>query len=126
MPLTADEPNDFGIDAICTNCQICARFCPGDAIKHEKKKVAGVKRWYVDTPACEPYFFKMHGCKICLSVCPLNGKGISKEKFKPMAEDIRNARDAKGMMKLISERTGIDYETLSFDPTKEGIIEDPE
>jgi len=124
MPLVVDGPKDHGIDDVCASCQICARFCPGDAIKHEKKEVAGVERWYVDTPACEPYFFRMHGCKICLSVCPLNAKGIFKDKFAPMAKDIRDAGDAKGMMKLIAERTGIDYEALEFDPVKEGIVED--
>ena len=123
MPLFVDGPKDHGIDEVCANCQICARFCPGDAIKHEKKEVAGVERWYVDTLACEPYFFRMHGCKICLSVCPFNAKGIFKDKFAPMAKDIRDAGDAEGMMKLIAERTGIDYEALEFDPEKEGIIE---
>jgi epoxyqueuosine reductase len=120
MPLVIDGPKDFGIEEVCSNCQICARFCPGDAIKHEKKSVNGVERWYVDTPACEPYFFRMHGCKICLSVCPYNAKGKFKAEFKSMAKDIREAGDAKGMMKLISERTGIDYEALEYNPEDEG------
>ena len=124
MPLVVDGPKDYGIDDVCAHCQICARFCPGDAIKHEKKEVAGVRRWYVDTPACEPYFFRMHGCKICLSVCPFNAKSVFKDQFKPMAKDIQKAGDAKGMMKLIAERTGIDYEALEFDAEKEGVIED--
>ena len=124
MPLIVDGPKDHGIDDVCPNCQICARFCPGDAIKHEKKEVAGVERWYVDTPACEPYFFRMHGCKICLSVCPFNAKSVFKDQFKPMAKDIRKAGDAKGMMRLIAERTGINYEALEFDAKKEGVLED--
>ena len=66
----------------------------------------------------------MHGCKICLSVCPFNAKSVFKDQFKPMAEDIRKAGDAKGMMRLIAERTGIDYEALEFDAKKEGILED--
>ena len=41
-----------------------------------------------------------------------------------MAEDIRKAGDAKSMMRLIAERTGIDYEALEFDAKKEGILED--
>ena len=120
MPLIVDGPKDYGIDEVCNNCQICARFCPGDAIKHEKKTVNGIERWHVDTPACEPYFFRMHGCKICLSVCPYNAKSIFKDKFKSMAKDIRKAGDAKGMMKLISERTGIDYEAIEYNPEDEG------
>ncbi len=70
--------------------------------------------------AREPYFFRMHGCKICLSVCPFNAKGVFKDKFKPMAEDIRKAVDADGMMRMISERTGLDYETISYNPEDEG------
>lgn len=124
MPLTVDGPKDFGIDEVCANCSICARFCPGDAIKHEKKEVNGVERWYVDTPACEPYFFRMHGCKICLSVCPYNARSVFKDQFKPMAADIREAKDAKGMMKLIAERTGIDYEQLAYDPKAHGVVSD--
>jgi Pyruvate/2-oxoacid:ferredoxin oxidoreductase delta subunit len=120
MPLIVDGPKDYGIDEVCSNCQICARFCPGEAITHDKKTVNGIERWHIDTPACEPYFFRMHGCKICLSVCPYNAKGIFKDKFKPMAKDIREAGDAKGMMKMISERTGIDYEALEYNPEDEG------
>jgi len=120
MPLIVDGPQDYGIDEICNNCQICSRFCPGDAIKHEKRTVNGVERWHVDTPACEPYFFRMHGCKICLSVCPYNAKSIFKDQFKTMAKDIRKAGDAEGMMKLISERTGIDYEAMEYNPEDEG------
>ncbi len=36
LPLIADGPRDHKIDEVCASCQICARFCPGDAIKHEK------------------------------------------------------------------------------------------
>ncbi len=120
MPLLVDGPEDYGINEVCTNCQVCARFCPGDAITHEKKTVNGVERWHVDTPKCEPYFFRMHGCKICLSVCPLNAKGMSKEEFKPMAKVIRETGDAKGMLALIKERTGIDYEAMEYNPEDEG------
>ena len=37
-----------------------------------------------------------------------------------MTKDIREAGDAKGMMKMISERTGIDYEALEYNPENEG------
>ncbi|MDA0239914.1 MAG: 4Fe-4S dicluster domain-containing protein, partial [Proteobacteria bacterium] len=124
MPLVVDGPRDYGIEEVCANCNICERFCPGDAIKPDKQTANGVARWRVDTPACEPYFFRMHGCKICLSVCPYNARSAFKEQFKPMARDIRDAKDAKGMMKLIAERTGIDYELLDYDPAAEGVIEE--
>lgn len=107
MPLLADGPTDHGIEEFCTNCNICVRFCPGDAIKHEKSTVAGVMRWYVDTPACEPYFYGLYGCKICLMVCPFNARGIGKENYKPVAADIRTAKDAPGMLKIIQSRSEV-------------------
>ncbi len=114
MPLIADGPQDFGIDEICASCNVCKRFCPGGAIRSEKHTVNGVSRWHVDTPACEPYFYEMFGCKICLMVCPFNGRGHLKENFKPMAKDIREAKDAAGMLKLIEERTELTYEGVYY------------
>lgn len=114
MPLVPDGQKDFGIDEICATCNVCARFCPGDAIKHEKKEVNGILRWHVDTPACEPYFHKLYGCKICLMVCPYNGRGALKERYKQVAKDIRQAKDAKGMLSLIESRTDMKYEDFDY------------
>lgn len=110
MPLRADGPQDFGIDEVCMKCGVCERFCPGDAIKPEKKIVNGVERWHVDTPACEPYFHKLYGCKICLMVCPLNSRGIFGEAFKRASKILVKAKDAKGMLDLIEQRTDMHYE----------------
>ena len=110
MPLQADEPEDFGIDDVCTKCGVCTRFCPGDAIKPEKQTVNGVLRWHVDTPACEPYFHKLYGCKICLMVCPLNSRGIFGENFKAASKVLVKTKDAKGMLKLIEEKNDMRYE----------------
>lgn len=114
MPLIVDGPKDHGIDEVCANCNLCARFCPGDAIKPDKRTVNGVTRWYVDTPACEPYFHKLYGCKICLMVCPYNGRGALKEQFKPTARDIREAKDAAGLLALIESRTDLDYDDYDY------------
>ncbi len=114
MTLIADGPKDFGIDEVCASCNVCTRFCPGDAIKPDKKTVKGVTRWYVDTPACEPYFHKLYGCKICLMVCPYNGRGVLKEQFKPTARDIRDAKDAAGLLALIESRTDLDYDDFDY------------
>ena len=114
MKLIADGPKDHGIDEVCANCNICAKFCPGDAIKHDKKTVKGVTRWYVDTPACEPYFHKLYGCKICLMVCPYNGRGAKKEQFKSTARDIREAKDADGLLALIESRTELNYDDFDY------------
>lgn len=108
LPLIADGPQDYGIDEICMRCNVCTRFCPGEAIKEDKKEVAGVLRWYVDTPACEPFFYKLYGCKICLMVCPFNAKGIFGAGFKLMQKDIVAAKNATGLLRLMSERNGED------------------
>lgn len=104
MPLVADGPQDFGIDEICTKCQICTRFCPGDAIPAQKVDVDGMLRWQIDTPACHPHFLRLYGCKICLSVCPMNARGDKKADYKDVAKDIREAKDAPGMLALINSR----------------------
>lgn len=110
MPLQADGPKDSGIDEVCSSCAMCTRFCPGDAIKPEKKTINGILRWHVDTPACEPYFHKLYGCKICLMVCPLSSRGIFGENFKLAAKVLVKAKDAKGMLKLIEEGNDMHYE----------------
>jgi len=110
MSLVADGPRDFGIEEVCAKCNVCARFCPGDAIKPDKQRVNGIERWHVDTPACEPYFHKLYGCKICLMVCPLNSRGIFGDSFKRASKLLVQARDANGMLKLIEERTDMHYE----------------
>jgi Pyruvate/2-oxoacid:ferredoxin oxidoreductase delta subunit len=110
MPLIADGPRDLGIEEVCAKCNVCARFCPGDAIKPEKKIVNGIERWHVDTPACEPYFHKLYGCKICLMVCPLNSRGIFGDSFKRASKVLVRTKDAAGMLKLIEERTDMHYE----------------
>lgn len=124
MPLRIDGPSDDGIEEVCANCNVCERFCPGQAIRPDKQTINGVERWFVDTPICEPYFYKMYGCKICLMVCPFNARGILKEQFKPTAEDIRQAKDAEGLLKLIEERTDLQYEDFDYSLENEDEIAD--
>ena len=114
MPLKPDGPRDSGIDEVCAKCGVCTRFCPGDAIKPDKKVVNGIERWHVDTPACEPYFHQLYGCKICLMVCPLNSRGLFGEEFKRASKILVDTKDAAGMLRLIEERTDMHYE--DFDP----------
>ncbi len=102
MPLVADGPKDFGMDEICTNCDICTRFCPGEAILPQKTDVGGMVRWQVETPKCHPHFLRLYGCKICLSVCPMNARAGMKQEYKEVAKMIREAKDGAGMLKLLS------------------------
>ncbi len=105
MPLVVDGPRDLGIDEICQSCNVCSRFCPGEAISAEKQEVNGIVRWHVDTPACQPWFNKMHGCKMCLMVCPFNARGAFKDAFTTVAKDIRASKDAPGLVRLIGSST---------------------
>jgi epoxyqueuosine reductase QueG len=110
MPLRADGPKDFGFDEVCLKCGVCERFCPGDAIKPQKKIVNGIERWHIDTPACEPYFHKLYGCKICLMVCPLNSRGIFGDDFKNASKILVKAKDADGMLREIEGQVDMHYE----------------
>ena len=89
---------------------MCSRFCPGEAIRSVPLSVNGLTRWHVDTPACEPYFHKLYGCKICLMVCPLNSRGAFRAQFKELAKDLVQAKDAKGLLALIESRTDMKYD----------------
>ena len=68
----------------------------------------------MDTLACIPYFRKLYGCKICLMVCPLNSRGIFKDGFREVAKDIRAAKDGPGLVKLLEERTGLNYDDYDY------------
>jgi epoxyqueuosine reductase len=120
IPLNADGVKDFGIDEVCTRCGVCERFCPGDAIKPSKQVVNGIERWHVDTPACEPYFHKLYGCKICLVVCPLNSRGIFGTAFKAASKLLVKAKDAKGMLALIEQQTDMHYEDFDGEAAPAG------
>ena len=70
IPLITDEPEEFGSDGFCENCQICTTECPPNAILPTKHVVRGDLKWYVDFDKCLPYFVQSSTCGICLAVCP--------------------------------------------------------
>ena len=75
MPLSPEaSPVDHGFDDLCLRCNVCTNFCPGDAIVPKKNEIFGIARWHVDTPACHPYFQDYEGCKVPLTVCPVNAQ----------------------------------------------------
>jgi hypothetical protein len=79
---------------------VCTRFCPADAIGPEKQTVAGVTRWYVDTPACFPVFQQ-----ICLTVCPMNGRSIVKEGYKAIGRVVAQAKPKEGLLTYLAANT---------------------
>lgn len=70
LPLISDKPRDMGVDDFCTQCQVCVRLCPPDAIFNTKQWVRGSEKWYVDFDKCIPYFNDTLGCGICIAECP--------------------------------------------------------
>ena len=77
MPLVADDPQEFGADGFCANCQACTNGCPQDAIFADKQRVRGTVKWYVDFDKCLPYFNETFGCGICLAACPWSRPGVA-------------------------------------------------
>ena len=95
IPLIADQPDSFGVDDFCVNCQVCSRACPPRAIFPLKQVVRGVEKWYVDFDKCIPYFNDTLGCGICIAVCPWSRPGIADKLVVKMAR-VRTRRDAAG------------------------------
>lgn len=107
MPLMFDQPDVFGADEFCTNCQVCRNECPPDAIYNEKQMVRGNRKWYVDFDKCIPYFGENYACGICIAVCPWTRPGIADNLLFKMAR--RKARQN-------SEQES----TNSFEPVPDG------
>jgi ferredoxin len=76
LPMALDAPGDWGVEAVCSNCDMCTRWCPGDAIVPEKETVRGIERWIVEIEKCAPYWGSYYACGICLEVCPFNAKAF--------------------------------------------------
>ena len=92
LPMQTDQPRDWGVEAICANCDMCVKWCPGDAIGHDKVTVRGSKRWVIDIEACAPYWGSYYACGICLEVCPFNAQ-IEAGKFRASLIDRINGID---------------------------------
>ena len=86
LPLVADNPEIFGGDLFCQNCQVCTNACPPAAIAPDKKMVRGTEKWYVDFDKCIPYFVDYKTCGICLAVCPWSRPGLAGKLLVKMAK----------------------------------------
>lgn len=80
MPLQADKPIDFGLQAFCSACKKCARECPSGAISAGPKlKFNGYETWKPDTEKCTRYRVTQDGgamCGRCMKTCPWNLEGL--------------------------------------------------
>ncbi|HCX64914.1 MAG TPA: reductive dehalogenase [Eubacteriaceae bacterium] len=79
LPLLRDHPIDFGVEAFCNNCLLCAQSCPSGAISSGEQTYEGttdnnnpgVKKWYIESEKCLR-FWQVNGasCANCIAVCP--------------------------------------------------------
>lgn len=74
--LVHDEPADFGIHAICDQCQLCVKRCPSGAIPKTRSSHRGVIKAKIKPERCVPVLTQAHGCAICMKVCPVQRYGL--------------------------------------------------
>jgi ferredoxin len=72
-PVVLDQPNIFGVQDWCMNCNLCANNCPPAAIPPSGEFIwtEGVKRWLTDIEKCyQASRLREEYCHICVDVCP--------------------------------------------------------
>ena len=76
LPMTVDQPIDFGLKSFCESCRKCARECPCNAIPFGPKVMFnGYEIWKADVEKCTKYRvtnMKGSACGRCMKTCPWN------------------------------------------------------
>lgn len=76
LPMTVDQPIDFGLQDFCEQCRKCARECPCNAITYGPKVMFnGYETWKADVAKCTQYRVtqpKGSACGRCMKMCPWN------------------------------------------------------
>jgi reductive dehalogenase len=84
MPMTFDQPIDFGLQRFCESCNKCARECPSGAITAGPKLMFnGYEIWKSDSQKCATYRITAEGgamCGRCMKTCPWNLEGLFAER----------------------------------------------
>ncbi|MFK7754146.1 MAG: 2Fe-2S iron-sulfur cluster-binding protein [Sedimentitalea sp.] len=84
MPISHDQPIDFGLQKFCESCNKCARECPSGAITAGPKLMFnGYEIWKSDSQKCATYRITTPGgamCGRCMKTCPWNLEGLFAEK----------------------------------------------
>ena len=80
LPLSVDNPIDFGVTEFCKSCNKCAEACEVEAIQTENEPSfrtmcpsnrQGVLRWTVNQDKCYEFWIKNGGeCSNCIAACP--------------------------------------------------------
>jgi epoxyqueuosine reductase QueG len=99
MPLTLNEPIHFGVQDICSKCNICTNNCPAQAIPPADEFVIteGVKRWITDVEKCYTVSrLREQYCHICIDVCPYVHKVNGDDHRKAVYKDYMGIRKKVG------------------------------
>jgi len=75
-PVVHGQPVDYGVHAICDECQLCVRRCPVGAIPAKRSYHRGVMKAKIKTERCWPTVMQAHGCAVCMKVCPVQRYGL--------------------------------------------------
>jgi ferredoxin len=99
LPLEADQPIDFGLQAVCAMCMKCARECPCNAIPFGPKVMFnGYEMWKPDVEKCGRYRLsndKGSACGRCMKTCPYNREDlVESERLLWLSIDVPQSRRA--------------------------------
>jgi len=99
LPLEADKPVDFGLQAVCAMCRKCARECPCNAIPFGPKVMFnGYEIWKPDVEKCGRYRLtnaRGSACGRCMKTCPYNREDlVESEKLLWLSMEVPEARRA--------------------------------
>lgn len=99
LPLEADRPIDFGLQATCRMCQKCARECPCNAIPFGPTVMFnGYEMWKPDVEKCGRYRLtnaKGSACGRCMKTCPYNREDlVESERLLRLSIEVPQARRA--------------------------------
>ncbi len=88
LPLEADRPIDFGLEAFCKRCALCLMNCPSNSIKPHPRIVNQRRFYKFDDQTCFQ-LWKNTGtdCGTCLQSCPFT-QGIERTTLDWMKNDI--------------------------------------
>jgi ferredoxin len=105
LPLSYDEPLQFGVQDYCMKCNLCRNNCPGDAIPDDHIVTDGVKRWLTDIEKCYPISrFRESYCHICVDVCPYIHKENGDPEKRAMFREYMKVRKHEGYKTPKGER----------------------
>jgi len=81
LEMEIDQPIDFGVQAFCEHCQICADICPSGSISkadsNEEMDTRGYRHWEINQTSCYNFWMQSMGgmgCRLCLIACPYSRK----------------------------------------------------